>query len=63
MVKNNSVALKAPASLLGGGKSLYVSPIADKIQIHGGQVICLSSTENTIPDMGWGGNYSGEPVD
>ena len=42
---------------------MYISPIADEIQIHGGQIICQSVTENAIPNMGWGGNYSDEPVD
>ncbi len=47
----------------GGGKSLYVSPLAETISIHGGQIICQSLTQNAIPDMGWGGNYNTEPVD
>ena len=47
----------------GGGKSLYISPVADEVQIHGGQIICQSLTQNAIPDMGWGGNYNTEPVD
>ena len=52
---------------LGGiatrGKTLYLSPLAKSIQIHGGQVICQSNLENALPNMGWGGNYNTEPLD
>ena len=62
MLKTHSLA---PEKTLerGGGKSLYISPVADEVQIHGGQIICQSLTQNAIPDMGWGGNYNTEPVD
>lgn len=62
MLKTHSVAPKKKPAM-GGGKSLYVSPLAETITIHGGQVICQSLTQNAIPDMGWGGNYNTEPVD
>ena len=46
---------------MGGGYG-YTSPSTTLIQRNCRQSICVVSP-NTVPDMGWGGEYNDEPTD